>query len=169
MKMINLILIQTEITKAQELKRVKNLILLATLLLSANAFSLTEDYILWGHADLTLKKQEEKRIQKQKTQICERLSKSDKVESTCKNSRKSLKHLNACLNTKSETNQDYCLLSKKISVSNVVNCTNSSSNENSEAACLILVERGDVKTNLEITRCAGLGPMEEITCLKFSK
>jgi len=148
---------------------VKNLLLLVTLLLSANAFSLTEDYILWGHADLAIKKQEEKRIQKQKVINCEKFAKSESVEVTCKNTRKSLRLIKACLNTKSETNQDYCLLSKKISVSNVVNCTNSSSNEKSEAACLILIERGDVKTNLEITRCAGLGPMEEITCLKFSK
>lgn len=147
----------------------KNLLLIVTLLLSANAFSLTEDYILWGHADLAIKKQEEKRIQKQKTQLCERLSKSNKVEATCKNSRKSLKHLKACLATKSEINQEYCLLSKKISVSNVTNCSNSSSNEKSESACLILIEKGTVKTNLEITKCAGLGPMEEITCLKFSK
>ena len=146
----------------------KNLIILTAITLSTSAFSLTEDYILWGHTDLAIKKQERERIQKQKTQACEKLSKSESVESKCKTSEKTLKMLNACLNTKSAANQEYCLLSRNISVSNAVNCFNSTTNEKSEAACLILVERGDVKTNDQITKCGGLGPMEEITCLKFS-
>jgi len=148
---------------------VKNLLLVVSLLLSANAFSLTEDYILWGHADLAIKKQEEKRTQTKKNGLCEKLAKSEAIEKQCKASKKSTKFLNACLNTKSNTNQEYCILGKNLSVSNVVNCSISTSDVSSETACLILVERGDVKTNLQITKCAGLGAMEEITCLKFSR
>ncbi len=147
----------------------KNLLLIAMFIMSANAFSLTEDYILWGHADLAIKKQENKKIQDKKIQLCERMSKTDAVEEVCKSAQKSLNLVSACLNTKSASNQEYCLLSNKMSVSNVINCSNSSSTNKSESACLILVERGDVKSNLQITKCAGLGPMEEITCLKFSR
>ena len=146
----------------------KKVLAITLTLLSIKSFALTEDYILWSRTEIYAQKKQVKKNKQSKKDICQKLSKNEATEKTCIDSKKSLKTIKNCLeNTKTALNQEFCLVSKNITKSNVVNCYNSTTDGNSEIACLALVEKGSVKTDQKIVACAGLGPAAEITCLKF--
>ena len=78
--------------------------------------------------------------------------------------------LKSCLSgTASMISQSYCLIAENISPNLVDSCYQSTSSEQSEVACLVLANKKVVKNEEKIIGCAGLGAMEEITCLKFQK
>ena len=145
------------------------LLILLGLTFSINTFSLTEDYILYSHAEIQAKKVEAKK-QNQKIEICGKFSKTEEVEELCLDSSKSNSTLKTSLeNAKSELAQKYILLSKNLTKSNIINCNIISSNVQNELACLIMVENKTIKSNEQIISCGGLTPAEEINCLKFRK
>ena len=151
-------------------KALKTLAALLIILVSFSSFGLTEDYILYSHAEITKQKMEAKKQQSKKEAICEEYSLSANIKESCLNSKQSNAVLEACLsNTESQTSQSYCLITKNLSASIIDSCMSSTTSEKSEVACLILAEKKVVKTEIQITGCAGLGAMEEIACLKFQK
>tara|TARA_X000000950_G_C13870894_1_gene642839 strand:- start:313 stop:759 length:447 start_codon:yes stop_codon:yes gene_type:complete len=148
---------------------VKLLILLG-LTFSINTFSLTEDYILYTHAEIKAKSVEAKKTKSRKIEICEKYSKTEEVEELCLDSSKSNSTLKTSLeNAKSELAQKYIILSKNLTKTNIINCNIISSSIQNELACLIMVENKTIKSNEQIISCGGLTPAEEINCLKFRK
>ena len=148
----------------------KTLTLLSALLLTLNAYSLTEDYILYGQAEVYAQKVEAKKEKSKKEKICEKYGLSSQSKEACLNSKKSLSKIEACMiNAKSALSQSYCLITKNLSNTLIKDCQNSTSSEQSEVACLFLAEKKKFESSEKIISCGGLGAMEEINCLKFQR
>ena len=120
--------------------------------------------------EVAQKNRELKKEQLDKKEICQNLSLSENIKESCLISKKSNKLLKSCLSdTRSETSQSFCLVSKNILSEMADACHKSSTSEKSELACLLLADKKIVKSAEKIISCAGLGDIEEITCLKFQK
>ena len=146
----------------------KTLTALILTIVSLNTFAITEDYILYGHAEVAQKQREIKTQQSEKQRICSIYSKSESVTESCQSSRKTNESLRACLvDAKTALSQSYCLLTKNVSDETIKNCQISTSSEKSELACLILSEKKEISSETKISSCAGLGDLEEINCLKY--
>ena len=151
-------------------KALKTLSALLLILVSFSSFGLTEDYILYSHAEVTAKKIEMEKQKSVKESICDNLSLSANIKESCLSSRQSNDVLRACLsNTVSQTSQSYCLITSNLPAKMIESCMSSTTSERSEIACLIFGENKVIETEEQIVGCAGLGAMEEIACLKFQK
>jgi len=148
----------------------KKLTFLLFVISSFNTFALTEDYILYSRAEIAQQTVAVKKAQSEKKVICDKYSLSQNIKESCLSSRKSNELIKACLSgTSSEISQSFCLISTNITAALADSCYGSTSSEKSEVACLVLANKKVVKSESTISGCAGLGAMEEITCLKFQK
>ena len=150
----------------------KTLALLLFFAFIANSYALTEDYILYGHAEVVKLNKEKKKKKSQKEILCQQYAKTEMVKTSCLTSELSNQKIKACLDgAKSELSQEYCLLTQEISSTVIDTCQLSTTSVQSEIACLIIHERKDqeIVEESDITRCAGLGSLEEINCLKFNQ
>ncbi len=139
------------------------------LLLSANTYALTEDYILYSRAEVAAQKREMQKQEKKKNTICEKYSLSANIKESCQASKKSNELIKACLiGTQSQVSQSFCLITKNVSAEVAASCYANTSSEKSEVACLVLANKEIVKSEEKVNSCAALGAMEEITCLKFN-
>ena len=139
-------------------------------LCAVNAFALTEDYILYSRTEVAKYRKITIQEKSEKEKICEKFSLSLNIKESCLITKRSSQLLKACLSgTASLVSQSYCLIAENLSPNLVNSCYESTSSEQSEVACLVLANKKVVKNKEEIIGCAGLGAMEEITCLKFQK
>ena len=138
-------------------------------LLSANTFALTEDYILFSQVEVSQQKREAAKQKTVRSLICKKYSLSENIQTSCLNTTKDNDLVKACLaGTSSEVSQSYCLITSNVTAEMAQSCYANTSSEKSEVACLVLSNKKIVKSESKINSCAGLGSLEEITCLKFN-